>query len=175
MPAGKPKNDLAGQPERVYDAALRYLARRDYAEQELVQRLRRRGADADAVAETLARLKQSGYLSEERFAAGRVRQRRDFSGRGRSAIRAELRELGVDEAVIDGALDEEFDAAAEQRLLEELASRAATELAALPDAETRRKRVQALQRRLLARGFPPALVFETVRQTVASLNEDDTI
>ena len=72
----------------------------------------------------------NNWLSEERFAASRVRQRRDLSGRGRAAVRAELRALGVDEAVSSAALDEEYDEAREATLAEALADRALTALAA---------------------------------------------
>ena len=165
MAGGRGKQDLAGQQGEVYPAALRYLARREYGEQELAERLLRRGAEPAVVEETLMRLREQGYLCEARFAASRVRQRRDFNRRGRSAIRAELYSLGVDTAV--------FDAEAEKQLLTSLAEAAAAGLTRLPDAQARQRRLQSLQRRWLAHGFPPGDVYEAIRAAAAAVSEEE--
>ena len=172
MAGGRGKQDLAGQQGEVYPAALRYLARREYGEQELAERLLRRGAEPAVVEETLMRLREQGYLCEARFAASRVRQRRDFNRRGRSAIRAELYSLGVDTAVVEQALQEEFDAEAEKQLLTSLAEAAAAGLIRLPDAQARQRRLQSLQRRWLAHGFPPGDVYEAIRAVAAAVSEE---
>lgn len=166
------KNDLAEDEARVYPAALRYLSRRDYARQELAMALLRRGAAPAAVEAALLRLSQQGYLNDQRFAAGRVRHRRDYSGRGRLLIQAELQQLGVEAEVAAAALDQELDAETEAQQLQRLTRRALEEISALP-LEQRRKKLQALQRRLLNRGFAPALVFEAV-SLAGDLEADDT-
>lgn len=163
MSKDRPKRNGLEQPEQVYPAALRYLARREYAPAELRQRLLRRGADPEAVEETLARLQEAGWLSEERFALSRVRLRRELSGRGRAAVRAELRALGVDEAVSQAALAEEYGEEEEAALAEQLAAKALAGLAELEPPD-RAKKIHSLQRRLLARGFAPRLVLEVTEK-----------
>lgn len=171
MTKGRPKNDLQ-QQDQVYPAALQYLARREYAPEELRQRLLRRGADPDAAEEAIARLKENNWLSEERFAASRVRQRRDLSGRGRAAVRAELRALGVDEAVSSAALDEEYDEAREAALAEALADRALSGLDAAADPAARLKKIRSLQRRLLSRGFSQKHVIAATEKYVFALENE---
>lgn len=172
MSKGRPKKDLE-QQDQVYPAALRYLARREYAPQELRQRLLRRGADPDAVEETIARLLEGNWLSEERFAASRVRQRRDISGRGRAAVRAELKALGVDEAVSSAALAEEYDEEREAALAAELAERALAGLDEEADRQRRLKKIRSLQRRLLSRGFGADLVRRVTEKYFSVVGEDD--
>ena len=157
------KRNLAEQRDAVYPAALRYLARRDYSSRELRARLLQRGADVDAVEETIQRLVDKGYLDDRRFAAGRVRTRRDYSRRGPNAVRAELRELGIAEETILDALAEEYDPDVEQRIVSALVKKEMAEISRLEDKDLCRRRTASLQRRLLARGFQPEVVFEAVR------------
>ena len=172
MSKGRIKQDLE-QRDQVYSAAVRYLARREYAPEELRRRLLRRGAAADAVEETISRLQAAGWLSEERFAASRVRQRRDLTGRGRAAIRAELRALGVDEAVSQAALDEEYSEEQEAALVNSLARRALAEVSSIEDRERRNRLVRSAQRRLLARGFAPRLVLAATEEYLSQDSDDE--
>ena len=172
MSKGKTKQDLE-QGDQVYSAAVRYLARREYAPEELRRRLLRRGAAADAVEETISRLQAADWLSEERFAASRVRQRRDLTGRGRAAIRAELRALGVDETVSQAALDEEYSEEQEAALVSSLARRALAGISAIEDRERRNKLVRSAQRRLLARGFAPRLVLAATEEYLSQNSDDE--
>jgi regulatory protein len=83
--------------------ALRWLAQREHSRSELRRKLLRQRADvaADAAAETdpglvervLDALQQQGWLSDERFAASRVRTRAPRQGLQR--IRAELARHGL--------------------------------------------------------------------------------
>lgn len=152
--------DLRERRDQVYPAALAYLAHREYAESELRQRLLRRGAEAEAVDEAIDRLRQGNWLSEERFAYSRVRQRRDITGRGRAAIRSELRSLGVEDSLVEAALEGEYDRQREAEAVARLAQKALRGLEDIPDPQLKHKKLQAVQRRLLARGFSPALVQE---------------
>lgn len=158
------KQDLAGRQEQVYPAALAYLARRDYAEQELRQRLLARGAEEQAVEEAVARLYAAGYLDQQRFAAGRARQRRDFASRGRAAVRLELRALGLDEGDIDAALEAEYDSGSERDIVAAIIRRELSQLPAEAEPALRQACLAKLQRRLLARGFQASLVYELLRE-----------
>jgi len=157
------KQDLTERQDQVYLAALRYLARRDYAERELREKLLARGADTQAVDGCVERLYAAGYLDQQRFACARARQRRDGASRGRLAVRLELKELGLAEEQIQAALDAEYDEEAERRTAASIISRELGRLGADMAPESRRRCLDALQRRLLQRGFEAGLVYELLR------------
>jgi regulatory protein len=93
------------RPERAQDplylrkTAMDYLARREHGEQELVRKLGSRGFDADMVETAVAELKADGLLSDTRFAEAFVNSRFQ-RGSGPQKIQAELRERGIEAALI---------------------------------------------------------------------------
>ena len=82
-----------------------YLARREHARGELLDKLTRFGFDADVADEAIARLVGDGLQSDARFAEAFVRSRIN-QGKGPARIRADLRERGLADAAIDLALEE---------------------------------------------------------------------
>jgi regulatory protein len=83
----------------VRDIALRYLARREYAVEELRHKLVARGADSGIVGAVINGLVEENLLSDERFTEMYVRTRiRALFGPLK--IRAELRGRGVTDAMI---------------------------------------------------------------------------
>ena len=92
----------------VRTAALALLAGRDFARNELAQRLLRRGYPAAVVTTVVEGLAAQRLLSENRFVEQFIRQ---HAGRGHGPvrIRVELRERGV----ADGEIEEGLAAAAE--------------------------------------------------------------
>ena len=83
-------------------AAVRLLARREYARAELGERLIARGAERAEVERVLDDLERGGYLSDARFAQALVAQK---AGRyGKRAIAHELREKRVAPAAAEEAL-----------------------------------------------------------------------
>ena len=87
------------------------LARREHGSSELktklTRRFRRRDCDPDTVEQVTQQLIEEGLLSDERFAASRVRQ---LAGRGYgpSRIRNDLRQQRVEHLISD-TMDEAFD------------------------------------------------------------------
>jgi len=81
-----------------------FLARREHSEQELARKLSARGYAGDIVAETLATLVADRLLSNARFAEAFVHSRIQ-RGSGPQKIRAELRERGIADDLIDTCLD----------------------------------------------------------------------
>lgn len=84
--------------------AMDLLARRDYAEAELCQKLTDKGFDAEAVAAVVAQLCDEGLVSDERFTEAFVRFRRE-RGYGPLRIQSELRERGVNDKIQAAYLD----------------------------------------------------------------------
>ena len=74
---------------RALDVATKALARRDFSEQGLRERLERAGIDPAETEQVLARLCAEGILDEARFAANRARALAE-RGKGDAAIRYDL-------------------------------------------------------------------------------------
>jgi regulatory protein len=84
-------------------AATRALARRDYSERSLRDRLARAGIDHGELDETLEELRRVGLLDDERFAGRRARALAE-RGKGDRAIRFDLRRQGVEAELVEGAM-----------------------------------------------------------------------
>jgi regulatory protein len=98
------------KPERYQDplylrkTAMDYLARREHGEQELARKLTNRGFDAELVEAAVVSLVADGLLSDTRFAEAFVNSRFQ-RGSGPQKIRAELRERGIDAALISRCIE----------------------------------------------------------------------
>jgi regulatory protein len=101
---GKTARDL--NEVEVRDIAIRYLSRREYAIEELRQRLLQRGADDLITQQVVGDLADEGLVSDQRFTEMyvRTRVRRLF---GPLKIRAELRARGVSDPLISAELPED--------------------------------------------------------------------
>ena len=89
---GKTAHELT--ESEVRDIALRYLGRREYAVQELRQKLLQRGADSALTDTVITELVEQDLLSDERFTEMYVRMRVRLLF-GPLKIRAELRGRGI--------------------------------------------------------------------------------
>jgi regulatory protein len=109
----------------------------------------------EELAEVMARLVEAGGVDDEAFALRYAEDKRDLRGWGPDRIAGALRERGVSEALIDGAL------AAEDA--DEVLGRAIAVLeAAGAGAEDEASRARALS--LLARrGYPLECAYDAVR------------
>ena len=90
----------------LYSFALKTLMRRAHSVRELWQALGRKCSDADAVKRVVARLRESRYLDDERYAKQFARQHAEARKQGRFRIQRELRARGVSDAHIQAALAE---------------------------------------------------------------------
>jgi regulatory protein len=85
------------------ERALRLLARREHSRSELARKLKGFAESTEAVTALLDDLERGGLLSDARYAEQRAGSRAGRLGNARLAH--ELRTKGVDEAIIDAALD----------------------------------------------------------------------
>jgi regulatory protein len=99
----KPRPEQAGDDAAIRHTALDLLARREHSRCELSRKLEARGFEREAVEGVLAALEAEDLLSDTRFAEQFVRSRFQ-RGSGPHRIHAELRERGVDEALIEYGL-----------------------------------------------------------------------
>lgn len=88
---------------RTLDLATQALARRDFSERGLRERLSRAGVGSAELEEALAALRRGGLLDDERFAQRRAQALAD-RGKGDAAIRFDLGQQGVGQELVEDAL-----------------------------------------------------------------------
>lgn len=142
----------------AWTVALTALAGRSLSEQELQERLRRRGFSAETTAATLDRLRELGLLDDRRLAAQLIQQELERRRAGPGKIWSRLRQRGVPAAVIAEAWAQEAADVDWMAIAE----------AAFPqydreEPKTARERVRAL-RRLAREGFPNAVLARLTEQ-----------
>jgi regulatory protein len=96
-----PSSPAAQAPRRglsLKARAVGYLSRREYARDELARKLRPHAEDPAEIEAVLDALQHEGWQSNERFAASLVHRRAPL--RGTARIVQELRQHGVDDAVV---------------------------------------------------------------------------
>lgn len=86
--------------------AMDFLARREYSHKELKQKLFERFPDSAEIEQVLDALTKDGLQSDARFADSFFRLRVN-AGYGPNYIRAELRQRGIDEALIAEVFSEQ--------------------------------------------------------------------
>jgi len=150
---------------RAFDRAVRLLARRPYSAAEIRRSLASHEVAPAVIDEVLARLETLGYVDDYAFAQYWVENRERFRPRGARALRYELRQKGIADAIIQKALDG-FDGAE----------------SAYAAAQDQARRLRGLDRRtfrtrlsgfLARRGFDYDTVREAVERLVHELEETD--
>jgi regulatory protein len=155
----------------AWDSALRLLGVRARSRQEMRDRLTRKGFEPDVVDEVMARLERHKLLDDEEFASEWVRSRHLNSGKGRLAVRHELRTKGVDESVISEALAD-IDPDDEREIAAGLVARKLTPSTIDRIADDRAERDKAMRRlvgMLVRRGYSQSLAFEVVGEALSAL------
>ncbi|HEX2980643.1 MAG TPA: RecX family transcriptional regulator [Anaerolineaceae bacterium] len=138
-------HDLQQQDTRevAFQRAYRFLSYRPRSENEVQRKLVELGFDQPVIAETLDRLRTSGLLGDTQFARTWVENRSTFRPRSHRFLKMELRQKGVEDEVIQQALDETVD---EDELAYQAALRRAPRWAKLDRAEFRERLTAYLAR-----------------------------
>lgn len=147
--------------QKAYDRALRYLTYRPRSEMEVVRYLTRKGVSSDVQQEVLERLRRLQLIDDEAFAQFWVESREHSRPSGEFALRSELRQKGISDAII-------------QRVLEPLnqeksAYRAATKRARRYHGTSAKEAGTKLGAFLLRRGFPYSVAKAVVAKVIAEL------
>jgi regulatory protein len=143
-----------------FDCSLRVLALRDHSEAELRRKLKEKGYQEPGIEESVARLKELGYLDDARFArlfaSSAIRNGRGYGAR----LKLELARRGVAREIVSEVLAELSEEFGEAEILGELLARRFADFD--PDTATekqRRKVVGYLQRK----GFSLGAIFEKLK------------
>jgi regulatory protein len=94
------------EAEIAYQRALRFLSYRPRSEKEVVDNLRKHETPEPVVEEIVERLKQNGVVDDVKFARLWLDNRSEFRPRGSFALRSELRQKGIGDAIIEASLEE---------------------------------------------------------------------
>jgi regulatory protein len=138
--------------EALWGYALKLLGGRAHSTGELREKLRRRAERAGAVDDVLARLKDHGYLNDQRFAEGFAAARLANDRLGRTRVVQDLRQRRVAPALAERTVRELYQDVNEEALIEEWVRRK-FRLASRENLFHEDKDLAAAYRRLLRAGF----------------------
>ena len=139
----------------AHETALRLLAARPRSGQEIQQRLRQRGFDAETADREVRRLRMAGLIDDAQFAESWVENRQRRAPRSARALTGELRAKGIDRDIAGDATSEVDDEAA---AIELARTRAARMMGV--DSEARNRRIAGLLQR---RGFSYGVIERALR------------
>jgi regulatory protein len=155
---------------RAFQRAVKLLAAKPRSIAELRERLSERCSSKAIVETVIARLREYGYLDDERYALGYASAKLRQQPIGRRRLQQSLQMKQVDRAVADEALDQVFAETPE----EELIDRAVEKRVRLRGRPKNRAEAKSLFDHLLRQGFPFELVSEKVRAaSKADLDETE--
>jgi len=156
--------------QRTFDRAIKLLAARSRSVEEMRELLLQGpGSSKIAVEEAVSRLREYGYLDDERFAFGYASLKLRQRPLGRQRLRRDLSMKKVDRAVADQALDLVYGEVSESELID----RAIEKRTRLRGRPKNRAQAKSLFDHLMRQGFPYELVAEKVR--AASRSEIDDV
>jgi regulatory protein len=146
---------------RAREVCLRLLTLAPRTRAQLAGALKKRGIPDEVAGDVLSRFSDAGLIDDAAFARAWVESRHHGRGLSARALRAELRQRGVDDGQIRDAVDQLGpDAEAETARLLVRRKLAATQ-GQPPDARTRR-----LAGMLARKGYPPGLAFRVIREAL---------
>lgn len=133
--------------EKAFGAALNFLSFRPRSRREVEDYFRRRKLEPEVGVAVVERLERIGVLDDREFARFWVENRQTFRPRGTRALKAELRQKGIESEIIDDTLADLGD---EEETAYLSAMKKARSYSTADEREFFRKMLGFLQRR----GFP---------------------
>jgi regulatory protein len=165
----KPKAPL--EYPGLLEYAVRSLASRMKSERDLRQRMKERAVPGEdgiaAMDAVIAKLKELGYLSDERFAADFTRLRKDNDKFGQRRVQQGLMQKGIAAPLVKEALGNAYEDVDEVALAKAYVERKRMKK---PVGE---KEVAKAMRRLMAAGFSSKAIWKVLRAWGAEVEEVD--
>jgi regulatory protein len=155
---------------RTFDRAVKLLAAKPRSVAELRERLLRGREVDEAIVETvIGRLREYGYLDDERLAFGYASYKVKQKPVGRRRLERDLKLKKIESKVADEALEMVYAETPEEQLLDQ----AIAKRLRIRGKPQNRAQAKSLFDHLLRQGFPFELVSEKVR-ALATIHTDDT-
>lgn len=149
--------------EALWSYALRLLAGRAHSSGELREKLRRRAARLGEVEELLGRLKEHGYLNDEKYAESFAAARLANDRLGRTRVMQDLRQRRVAPALAERTVRKIYQDVNEEGLIEEWIRRK-YRMAVREGLFQEDKDMAAAYRRLLRAGFRPGEIVKALKK-----------
>ncbi|MBI2817983.1 MAG: RecX family transcriptional regulator [Acidobacteria bacterium] len=150
--------------EKLYESAVRALARRARSSGEVRQLLARKKATKSQIEEILHRLRENGYLDDARFARHFAATRVEGNLHGKARVRRDLAARRLKPQIADEAVKKAFEGVNETELLREYIRRKVR----MSQPPTKPTAVAALHRRLLRAGFSSATIIQELKRILQS-------
>lgn len=154
--------------QQAYSLAVRYLGYRMRSEKEIRTYLSDKEVGIDEIDQIVARLKKQKYLDDEKFAIAFVKDRMNQTSKGPQIIRRELHEKGINDALIENAL-QLYDY--EQAF--KVALNWATKQMRRRTRHAYRRRIDRLKASLIQKGFYREVVDDVVAHIQTEPNEEE--
>jgi regulatory protein len=156
--------------QRTFERAVKLLAAKPRSVAELRERLLRgRGTNAEVVETVIARLREYGYLNDERFAFSYASYKVKQKPIGRRRLERDLKFKKVDSSVASEALEMVYAETPEEQLIDD----AIAKRLRLRGKPKNRAEAKSLFDHLLRRGFAFELVSERVRALATDYADED--
>lgn len=167
--APKPPLDQAG----LLEFAVRSLSSKMKSVRDLRRRMSTRAEEGElgeaAMDAVIAKLKDLGYLSDERFAADYTRLRKENEKYGKRRVQQGLMQKGIAQELTQSTLATAYDEIDEVALAKEYVARKRMKK---PEGE---KEVARSMRRLMAAGFSTRTIWKVLRGWGAEVEEVDVV
>ena len=149
----------------LFEYAVGALARRMRTERDLRRLMKTRAEEGEtgiqAMDRVVVRLKELGYLSDERFAEGYARVRKESEKLGRRRVQQDLMSKGVGKELVATTLEAAYEDVDEVALARQYIARKRMKQ---PSGENAQKETARAMNRLLRAGFSSRSVFKVLRE-----------
>ena len=142
----------------AYVDGLKLVARRELSEQQVRQRLARKGHDADAIEDAVARLRDERAIDDARVAEAIARTETSLKRRGKLRVRMQIERAGIAKSVAKSATDAVFDGIDDDTLIEAALRKRLRQRDQIADD----REFQRLYRFLVSQGFEHDRVMKTL-------------
>jgi regulatory protein len=149
----------------LFEYAVAALARRMRTERDLRRLMKLRAEEGEAGARAMdavvARLKELGYLSDERFAEDYTRVRKEHEKFGRRRVQQDLMQKGVGKELVATALESAYEDVDEVALARQYIARKRMKQ---PSGANAQKETVRAMNRLLRAGFSSRAIYKVLRE-----------
>jgi len=143
----------------AYVDGLKMLARRELSEQQVRQRLARKGHSPDAIDDAVTRLRRERALDDTRVAEAIARTETSIRRRGRIRVQLQIQKAGIDKSTAKRAIDEVFESIDDGALLEAALNKRLRGRGTIEDD----KEFQRLYRYLAGQGFESEKIVQALK------------
>lgn len=168
--SGTESEDSSSDYEKARAVVLRKLTGSAKSRHQLAEALREREFEESVITAVLDRMEEVHLLDDADFARTWVRTRHEMKNLGRAALRRELKEKGIEDALAEEALEqigaEDEDAAARELVAKKLRGTSIPFGNGPEERKEREKHTRRLVSMLARRGHSPGAAFQIVREAL---------